>query len=156
MDGVTEMTVRKIFASTEGLHRARLLADITAPTTPPTTIQPGVPVLLQGRPAISLTASGNATVVKANPVPGVTSVTYANGGVGNDSGEASFAFDGTWNLSVTGATTTTKSEIEVFITLANGALTLTDAGATEVHYGWTDYPKSFRKVTGTSAVRIGV
>ena len=84
------MTTRKIFASTEALHRARPLADITAPSTPPTTIQPGVAVLLKGRPAISLTASGNGTVTKANPVPGVTSVTYANGGASLGAGEASF------------------------------------------------------------------
>lgn len=147
------MTTRMIFASTEALHRARPLADITAPTPAPTTIQPGVPVLLQNRPAISMTASGNSTVTVASPVPGITSVTYANGGVGNDSGEASFAFDGTANLSVTGATTTTKSGIEVFITPATGALTLTPTGNT--HYGWTDYPKSFRKVTSAAAVRIG-
>ena len=55
------MTTRMIFASTESMHRARALADITAPSTPPTTIQPGTAVLIKGRPAISLTASGNGT-----------------------------------------------------------------------------------------------
>ena len=149
------MATNKIFASTEALHRARPLADITAPSTPPTTIQPGVAVLLKGRPAISLTASGNGTVTKANPVPGVTSVTYANGGASLEAGEASFAFDGTWKLAVTGAGTSTANDVEVFITLATGALTLTDAGATEVHYGWTDYPIGYRKASGVAAVRIG-
>lgn len=149
------MATNKIFASTEALHRARLLTGITAPSTPPTTIQPGVPVLLTGRPAVSLAASGNGTVTKANPVPGVTSVTYANGGASLASGEASFAFDGTWKFAVTGAGTTTANDVEVFITLATGALTLTDAGATEVHYGWTDYPIGYRKASGVAAVRIG-
>jgi len=149
------MTTRMIFASTESMHRARALADITAPSTPPTTIQPGTAVLIKGRPAISLTASGNGTVTTSNPVPGVTSVTYSNGGASLAAGDASFAFDGTWKLAVTGATTSTTSEVEVFITLATGALTLTDSGAAEVHYGWTDYPRDFRKASGAAAVRIG-
>jgi hypothetical protein len=148
------MTVRKIFSSNEALHRARPLADISVPTTPPTTIQPGVPVLLQGRPAISLTASGNGSVTQASPVPGISSITYGNGGVGNDSGEATFAFNGTFGLPVVGALTTTKSEIEVFIIPASGLLTLTSSGNT--HYGWTDYPKGYRKTAATAAVRIGL
>lgn len=149
------MTVRKIFADTEALRRVRPLSTITAPSTPPTTIQPGASVLVAGRPAISLTASGNGEKTVSNPVPEIASVTYKNGGVGLAAGEASFAFDGTWNFAVTGATTSTASDVEVFITLATGALTLTDAGATEVHYGWTDYPKNYRKVAGYAAVRIG-
>lgn len=149
------MTVKKIFADTQNLRRARALSLITVPSTPPTTIQPGVPVLVGARPAISLTASGNGVVTQTNPVPGVTSITFSNPGVGLAAGEAVFAFDGTWELAVTGTTTFTASDVEVFAVKATGVLTLTADGANTTHYGWTDYPTSYRKAAGRAAVRIG-
>lgn len=150
------MALNKIYAGNPELNRDRPLADITAPSTPPTSIQPGVSVLLQGRPAMSITASGNATKTQTTGLPtDITSVTFKNGGVGNASGNATFVFDGTYEFAVTGAATSTKSDVEVFITLATGALTLTDGGATEAHYGYTDYPVGYVKEAGRAPVRIG-
>ena len=154
------MALNKIFASTQELHRDRKLSEIIVPT-PVTTIQPGVPVLIgsaaaTARPAVSLTASGNATKTETNGLPaGITSITYTNGGVGNDGApapSASFAFDGTFEFAVTGATTSQASDVPVYITSA-GALTLT-AGSNTL-YGRTDYPVGYRKEADRAPVKIG-
>lgn len=148
------MATNKIFQSTEARHRARLLSTIVNPSTTPTTIQPGVPVIFTDGPAVSLTASGNGTRTQTSPLPsGLTSVTFQNGGAGLDSGEASFAFDGTWEFAVAGAATNTVNGVEVFMVPASGALTLT--ASTNIHYGWTDYPKGYTKTAGRAAVRVG-
>jgi hypothetical protein len=150
------MALNKIYDSSQRLHRARLLTGISNPTTPPTTIQPGTPVTFGAGnlPAVSLTASGNGTKTQTTGLSaGVTSVTFSNGGIGLASGEASFAFDGTFEFAVTGATTSTANDVEVFIIPASGLLTLTSS--TNVHYGWTDYPDGFTKENGRAAVRVG-
>lgn len=149
------MALNKIFASTQELHRDRALSLITAPSPAPSDIQPGVPVVIGSRPAVSLTASGNATKTQATGLPAdITSVTFKNGGVGNsaDPASASFAFDGTFEFAVTGATTSTGSEVAVYITSA-GALTLTEGS--NVLFGYTDYPKGYRKEAGRAPVKIG-
>lgn len=147
------MALNLIFKGTDGRNRDRLLSTITQPTTPPTTIQPGTPVKFADGSAVSLTASGNGTVTQTTTLPpGLTSITYTNGGVGNTSGSASFAFDGSYEFAVTGATTSTANGVEVYITTA-GALTLT--ASTNAHYGWTDYPVGYEKVAGRAPVRIG-
>lgn len=130
----------------------RDLADAVAPAAP-STIQPGVPVLFPEGAAVSLTASGNGTVTQTTGLPtGITSITYENGGVGNLDGAASFAFDGAFDLAVTGATTTTKKGVSVYITTAGG-LTLTEG--TNTLFGFTDYPRDYAKVSGRAVVRIG-
>lgn len=149
------MAINKIYASNQELHRDVPLADVTAPAAP-TSVQPGVPVLVGTRPAVSLTASGNATRTQTAGLPdGITSITFANGGVGNLASPASatFAFDGTFEFAVTGALTTTLNGVTVYITSA-GALTLT-AGSNTI-YGSTDYPRGFRKEAGRAAVKVGV
>jgi hypothetical protein len=147
------MALNKIFQSTEARHRVRALSTVTQPTSTPTTINPGVPVVFADGPAVSITASGNATATQTTGLPsGLTSITYKTAPVGVASGEAVFAFDGTWEFAVTGATTSTASGVEVFIT-TGGTLTLTVG--TNVHYGWTDYPKDYRKEAGRAPVRVG-
>lgn len=149
------MALNKIFASTQELHRDRALSLITSPSVPPSSIQPGVPVVVGARPAVSITASGNATKTQASDLPsGITSVTWENGGVGNSDNpaHATFAFDGTFEFAVTGATTSTANETAVYITTA-GALTLTEG--TNVLYGYTDYPVGYRKEDGRAPVKIG-
>lgn len=138
------MALNKIFASNTELHRERPV---------PANTQPGTPLLIEGRPAVTLTARGDATRTQTENLPaGLSSITYANGGASNLPGSASCAFDGTWEFAVTGATTSTASDVEVFIT-SGGTLTLTTTGNT--HFGWTDYPRDYRKVAGRAAVRIG-
>lgn len=147
------MATNRIFAGNDANNRERPLASITTPTTAPTTIQPGVAVVFPEGPAVSLTASGNATVTQTtNLPPNLTSVTYGNGGVGNLPGSASFAFDGTFEFAVAGATTSTVSGVQVYIT-TTGALTLTEG--TNTAFGVTDYPRDYAKVAGRAPVRIG-
>lgn len=147
------MSLNKIFQSSQRSHRARALSTVTNPTTPPTTIQPGVPVTFAEGPAVSLTASGNATKTITPNVNGVTSLTYANAPVGVAAGDAVFAFDGTFEFAVAGTTTGTLSGVEVFIVPVGGALTLTSAG--NIHYGWTDYPYGYTKEAGRAPVKVG-
>lgn len=144
------MATNKIFAETQGRNRERLLSTVTNPTTPPTSILPGVPVTFADGPAVSLTASPNAT--RTDTLPDGSSITYGVGGVGNSAGAASFAFDGTWEFAVANATTTTANGVEVFITTAGG---LTTTAGTNAHYGWTDYPVGYVKTAGRAAVRVG-
>lgn len=147
------MALNKIFQSTPSRHRVRALSTVTQPTSTPTTIQPGVPVVFADGPAVSLTASGNGTKTQTTGLPSdITSITYKNAPVGVDAGEAVFAFDGTYEFAVTGAGTSTANGVEVYIT-TGGTLTLTTG--TNVHYGWTDYPKGYRKESGRAAVRVG-
>lgn len=148
------MATNMIYKYTEGRVRSRALADLVAPAAP-STLASGVPVLTTEGPAVSLTASGNSTVTTtgaSNLPPGVTSITVNNGGVGNAAGSAAFAFDGSFDFAVTGATTSTKSGVEVYITTAGG-LTLTEG--TNTAYGFTDYPNDYNKVAGRAVVRIG-
>lgn len=148
------MGLNQIWQPSTRLQRARALSTVTNPSTPPTTIQPGVPVTFADGPAVSITASGNGTKTQTTGLAaGVTSVTYANGGVGLAAGEATFAFDGGFEFAVTGATTTTADGVEVFIVPVGGALTTTSSG--NVHYGWTDYPRGYTKENGRAVVKVG-
>lgn len=112
----------------------------------------GAPLLIETRPAVTLTARGDVTKTIPGIAGGITSITYKIGGAGNEPDSASVAFDGTWEFPVVGATTSTANGVQVYITAAN-ALTLTASGNTA--YGFTDYPKSYFKVAGIAAVRIG-
>lgn len=138
------MALNKIFASTESRHRSR---------TVPANTQAGTPLLVNTRPAVTLTARGDATKTQTSGLPlGITSVTYDAGAASTDPDKATVAYDGTFEFAVTGATTSTGNDVEVFIT-SGGTLTLTSTSNT--HYGWTDYPQDYRKEAGRAAVRIG-
>lgn len=148
------MALNRIYRETGEKVRNLALSAITVPDTAPTSIQTGVPVIFGSDAAVSLTASGNATVTRTTDLPpGVSSITYSNGGVGNASGYASFAFDGTWEFdSVTGATTSTANRAAVYMD-EDGVLTMTDTDNTL--YGYVDYPTGYHKVAGTLPIRIG-
>lgn len=136
------MALNKVFAETQSKNRERAV---------PAGTQPGTPLLINARPAVALTARGDAT--KVTTLPGGTTVTAGNGGVGNLADSASVAFDGTWVFEgVTGVTTSTGQDVAVYITSA-GALTTTATSNTL--FGYTDYPRDFAKATGRAAVRIG-
>lgn len=135
------MAINKIYAEDQSKNRE---------ATVPAGTQPGVPLIADGRPSVTLTAEPTAT--KSKTLADGTVITWKNGGVGNAAGKATVAVDGTFEFAVTGTTTGTGNGVEVFIT-AGGALTLTLTGNT--HYGWTDYPVGYRKEAGRAAVRIG-
>jgi hypothetical protein len=139
------MALNKIFQSTQALHRERPV---------PADTQPGTPLLSGARPAVTLTAAGGSTKTQTDGLPsGITSITYENGGASNLEDHATLAFDGTFEFAVTGATTSTLSDVAVYIT-SGGSLTLTASGNTL--YGYTDYPRDYRKEAGRAPVKIGV
>ncbi len=138
------MALNQIFAPTHGKNRVRVVAS---------GVVSGQPLLSGAEPAVALTDRGDAVKTTAIAGSGLTSVTYKSGGAGLAANEASLAFDGTFEFAVTGATTGTDSGVAVYIT-AGGALTTTLTGNTL--FGYTDYPKGYRKEAGRAPVRIGI
>jgi hypothetical protein len=134
------MAINKIFAGNDGDNRARVVPSGTVS---------GAPLILSDRPAGALTDRGDAT--RTEEIAGV-SITRSSAGVGLADDEASVAFSGTYEFPVAGAAVDTDDDVAVYIT-AGGALTLTDVGNTL--FGYTDYPKGYRKEAGRAPVRIG-
>ena len=105
--------------------------------------------LVGSRLAVALTDRGDAT--KTKPISGGASLTLPSGGFSLKPNEASVAFDGTWHLPVTGATTTTSNGVPVYLNASN-QLQLVMVGNP---VGYTDYPQGFYKQAGFAAVRLG-
>ena len=133
------MATNKVFQENTKNNRARVV---------PLGTRSGDFLIVGGRPAVALTDRGDAT--KTTPISGGASLTLPSGGFSLKPNEASVAFDGTWHLPVTGATTTTASGVPVYYNA--GTLQLTPLGNT---VGYTDYPQGFYKQAGFAAVRIG-
>lgn len=116
-------------------------------------VLPGTLVVVDGRPAVTLTASGGTDAASIDTVTGYTITGGPSiGGVGNRENYATVAFDGTWEFSVTGATTSTATGVPVYRTTAGG-LTLTEGSNTLI--GVTDYPPDYAKAAGKAPVKIG-
>ena len=135
------MAVNQIYAPTPSKIRSRAVPSGTLA---------GVPLLIDTVPAFTLTARADAT--RTDTLSDGTAITYKIGGVGSPAGEATVAFDGTFEYAVTGATTSTASGVAVYIT-SGGALTLT--ASTNTLFGVTDYPTSYVKEAGRAPVKIG-
>ena len=133
------MATNKVFQENTKNNRARVV---------PVGTKSGDFLIVGGRPAVALTDRGDAT--KTTPISGGASLTLPSGGFSLKPNEASLAFDGTWHLPVTGATTTTGNEVPVYS--VTGKLQLTASGNP---VGYTDYPQGFYKQAGFAAVRIG-
>ena len=133
------MATNKVFQENTKNNRARVV---------PLGTRSGDFLIVGGRPAVALTDRGDAT--KTTPISGGASLTLPSGGFSLKPNEASVAFDGTWHLPVTGATTTTGNDVPVYINA--GKLQLTPLGNV---VGYTDYPQGFYKQAGFAAVRIG-
>lgn len=135
------MALNKIYSETKSKNRSRAVPSGTVA---------GVPLLVNARPAVTLTARSDAT--RTDTLSDGTAITYNIGGVGSPAGEATVAFDGTFEFAVTGATTSTASDVAVYIT-SGGTLTLT--ASTNTLYGYTDYPTDYVKKAGRAPVKIG-
>ena len=133
------MATNKVFQENTKNNRARVV---------PLGTRSGDFLIVGGRPAVALTDRGDAT--KTTPISGGASLTLPSGGFSLKPNEASLAFDGTWHLPVTGATTTTDNDVPVYFNAGN--LQLTTSGDP---VGYTDYPQGFYKQAGFAAVRIG-
>ena len=134
------MATNKVFQENTRNNRARVV---------PVGTKAGDFIFTDGRLAVALTDRGDAT--KTTPISGGASLTLPSGGFSLKPNEATLAFDGTWHLPVTGATTTTGNDAPVNFNAA-GKLQLTDVGRP---VGYTDYPQGFYKQAGFAAVRIG-
>lgn len=77
-----------------------------------------------GRVGVTITARGDSTRTTAL-VGTITSITEANGGIGNLAGEAVVAMDGIWKFAVTGVSGTTTLGTKVYLTADGTALTTT-------------------------------
>ena len=133
------MATNKVFQENTNNNRARVV---------PVGTKAGDVINVSGRLAVAITDRGDAT--KTTPIPGGASLTLPSGGFSLKPNEASVAFDGTWHLPVTGATTTTDNDVPVYFNAGN--LQLTASGDP---VGYTDYPQGFYKQAGFAAVRIG-
>ena len=133
------MATNKVFQENTKNNRARVV---------PVGTKAGDVIFTENRLAVALTDRGDAT--KTTPISGGVSLTLPSGGFSLKPNEATLAFDGTWHLPVTGATTTTNSGVPVYYNA--GTLQLTPLGNS---VGYTDYPQGFYKRAGFAAVRIG-
>ena len=133
------MATNKVFQENTNNNRAYVV---------PVGTKAGDFIFVAGRLAVALTDRGDAT--KTTPISGGASLTLPSGGFSLKPNEASLAFDGTWHLPVTGATTTTGNDVPVYFSA--GDLQLTASGDP---VGYTDYPQGFYKQAGFAAVRIG-
>lgn len=114
----------------------------------------GQPVIsANNQPGVTLTSRGDAT--KTVTSGGNFSQTFPSGGIGNRSDSATVATDGTFIFPVTGASSATPKNTQVYITGSAPTQTLTLTVASNVKYGVTDdYPG--QGTAGATAVKIGV
>lgn len=144
------MATNLVYRNTDSQNRVEALAA---------TYAPGKPVLtLGGRPAVTVTGSGDYTI--SETFPGIGTLTGIQaGGVGLEGKEVTLADDGTWefNAAEFGGTLPSGANVTqgkpVYITSA-GVLTVTAGSNTK--FGEFDYPKDYDKTRGFLPVRIGV
>lgn len=139
------MAINQIFKHIEGTNRTRPVPEGTAS---------GDFLIVGGRPAVAITGRGGDDVTET-----IGSVTVSRPITTVPDGQATLAFTGTWEHEVTGATTSTASDVNVYLVPGTGGdpdtLSLTE-GATGVYYGRTDYPIDYVKTAGIAPVLIGV
>ena len=138
------MATNLVYRNTDAYNRVETLAA---------TYASGVPVLsLGGKPAVTVTASGDHTRSEVIPGSGTLSG-IADGGVGLVGKQVTLAFDGTWEFTgITGVTTSAAQGTVVYIT-SGGSLTGTASGNTR--FGTVDYPVDYDKTRGPVPVKIG-
>jgi hypothetical protein len=134
-----------------------LYSDIESerrPATVPTNTAPGTPRIIGGRPAITVTGSGDYAGNAMTVTSSGKTVTLAGGGGGESLAplEATVTFTGSYFFPVAGASAATVNGTPVFIT-AGGALTLTSTSNTK--YGVVEFFRGESSATDT-AVTIGV
>ena len=142
------MATNLVYRNTDAYNRVETLAA---------TYAPGVPVLsLGGKPAVTVTASGDHT--RSEVIPGVGTLSgVAAGGVGLAGKEVSVAFSGTWEFPVADITgiasvAAAVNGETVYITSANA---LTTTAGTNLKFGTVDFPKEYDKTRGLVPIKIG-
>lgn len=119
-----------------------------------TNIAPGTAIIQGGRPAVTLTGSGdyagNAITMTANGT--TTTIAGGRGGVSLPDNYATVSYTGTYAFPVTGASASTTPGTVVYRT-TGGTLTLTEG--TNVKFGVVEFFRGELSATDT-AVTIGV
>lgn len=119
-----------------------------------TKIAPGTPIIQGGRPAVTITGSGdyagNAITMTANGT--TTTIAGGRGGVSLPDNYATVSYTGTYAFPVTGASASTTPGTVVYRT-TGGTLTLTEG--TNVKFGVVEFFRGELSATDT-AVTIGV
>ena len=140
------MAKNLIYNGNDELNRARVV--------PAGTVS-GDPVINVDRPAVAITSRGDT--ISSTTVDGLT-YQHRSGGFSNKPGEATLAFDGTYEFAVTGATASTGNQVKVYavVNSGTGAVTsLTTTATGNTLFGVTDYPNDYYKRAGIAPVRIG-
>lgn len=140
------MATNLVYRNTDAYNRVETLAA---------THQPGVPVLsLGGAPAVTITASGDATITDTTSFPPYTISGIPNGGVGLVGKQVTLAFDGTWEFAtVTGTTATTATQGQV-VYITSG-LALTTTAGSNTRFGTVDFPPDYDKSRGLIPIKVG-
>lgn len=144
------MATNLVYRNTDSQNRVEVLAA---------TYQSGQPVLsLAGFPAVTVTASGDATVSDATSFPPYTISGIPNGGVGLEGKEVTLAFDGTWEFLASEFANTAPNPAtavqgtDVYITTGGD---LTTTVSTNTLFGYMDFPPDYDRTRGMIPVRIG-
>lgn len=144
------MATNLVYRNTDSQNRVETLAA---------TYQSGQPVLsLADLPAVTVTASGDATISDSTSFPPYTVSGIPNGGVGLEGKEVTLAFDGTWEFLASEFANTAPNPVTavqgtaVYIT-TGGDLTTTES--TNTLYGYMDFPPDYDRTRGMIPVRIG-
>lgn len=144
------MAKNLVYRNIDSLNRVEVLAA---------TYQPGRPVLsLAGLPAVTVTASGDATISDSTSFPPYTISGIPNGGASLKGKEVTLAFDGTWEWpasEITGITAASAQGTKVNIVIATGVLTNAAVSGTVAAYGYVDFPPTYDKTRGFVPIRIG-
>lgn len=145
------MAKNLVYRNTDSQNRVNTLAA---------TYQSGQAVYaLDGSPAVTVTASGDATTSEV--IPGVGTLSgVANGGVGLVGKQVTLAFDGTWEFPASGFDTETvvanlTQGQAINHKTSNGKLTIESITAGITAWGTVDFPPDYDKTRGMVPVRIG-
>lgn len=141
------MAKNKIYGDIPSLRRV-----VTVPTQTP----PGKAIMDAGRPAVTLTGSGDytgpLTSTGDDVLDALLGIGVGHGGIGLGPLQATVTYTGTFAFPVTGASASTAPGTTVYIT-SGGTLTLTSTSNTA--WGKVDFFRGEDSATDT-AVKVGV
>jgi len=121
----------------------------------------GEPIIsLDGKPAVTVTASGDHTRSDSTSFPPYTVSGIPDGGVGLVGKEVTLAFDGTWEFLGSGFdSSTTPADVSqgqaINFKTSNGKLTTASITTGIVAFGTVDFPPDYDKTRGYIPVKIG-